>query len=160
MRNLAIALSLLCLACGSSTYTAVTPAEAPALAPAYDLVVEVQDQRLLGPCEAAAALWAPSAAILCVDGQAPPVAVRAATEDQGCTVPDGYWAYFFPATKSVCAKTKASVCLDVVIPHELGHALGIAHIRNPEALMSNHPTCENTITALDLAAADAALGAL
>jgi hypothetical protein len=126
----------------------VSPAEAALVGPHYDLVVDVLDVRLLGGCESAAEQWAPVAAILCVEGASgQPGALPLAV---GCDVPDGYLGWYHGDGR-VCVKDKPSALgCAAVVPHELGHALGVSHQPEGSGLMAAPAPCSATITDHDL----------
>lgn len=140
-------------ACGQS-YTAVSPAEALELAtmhgPHYDLVVEVLAPALLDGCERAAEQWAPGAAILCVEGSTGLPGALAL--DVGCSVPEGYWGWYHGDGRVCVIDTAAALACDALVPHELGHALGVAHQPMGSGLMAPKAPCATGVGANDLQA--------
>ena len=145
-----IALLLLtATACGQA-YTAVSPAEAELVGPHYDLVVDVLDARALAGCESAAEQWAPAAAILCVEGTSGQPGAVALTV--GCEVPEGYLGWYYGPRVCIRDSARALGC-EAVIPHELGHALGIGHQPEGSGLMAAPAPCDATTTEHDFEAA-------
>ena len=148
MKRIALALlASLTTACGGS-YTAVTPAEAELVGPYYDLVVDVLDARALAGCESAAEQWAPVAAILCVDG--PSGQPGALPLRVGCFVREGAYAWYYSAGWVCVRDTPQALGCAAVIPHELGHALGVPHQPEGSGLMATPTSCDATVTDHDL----------
>lgn len=143
----------LVLACGAAPDYTVTSLADPAVR--VDLVVTVSDSDLLEPCYEAARAWAPVRTVVCVDATAGLPMALLAVQDYSlgvCPVPDGNWGWTRRAAGEICVRGDARPreCWDAVVPHEVGHALGLSHFG--DGLMSARPTCESRVTDEDLEA--------